>query len=477
MNIGTFDYLKLIAIVCLLTLTGCSGCNSHSSGVTDAGSSEAKEVTEVEVAETDRTIQLNADNAEVKWSCANALGQVQVGYFYELEGKAVVDASNVLKQLDIEFNMKEVKANALSLSTKLQGPGFFQTDQFPTATFTSTSITSESLGDAPAGTTHLVEANLQMRDVTKSITIPVAVELTDDNFKLNSEFKINRHDFGVVHPVSLEDKAIQDDVVLAVGIDVGTAVVADETPKTKQHVAVDLGDRYTEEIPVTLVQFDMIRVPGDDAGIKPFYLGKCEVTWEEFDYWALCKDKSEKQAVMLRNGELRPSAPHDLEATYRGWGREGQPAIGVSKKAVELYCEWLSKQTGKHYRLPTLAEWRHAYELGGGDPSEDDLPNVAWFEQNSLDDEGFDNRAMKVATREPNKLGIYDMLGNASEWVADEPVVVGGNFFSMAEDLSASATEQEDQNVWNATYPQIPKSIWWYKDADYVGFRIACDAE
>jgi formylglycine-generating enzyme required for sulfatase activity len=364
----------------------------------------------------------------------------------------------------------------LSLSQKLQGPGFFETDSYPTASFISTSISSESLGDTPAGTTHIVEANFQVRDVSKSITIPVSVNLTDDSFTLTSEFKLNRKDYGIVHPVSIEDAGIKDDVVLAVSISVSRAAENLDTAVENETTVADLGPQFTEEIPATLVQFDMIRVSGDESkGINDFYMGKCEVTWEEFDYWALCKDQTEKQAVMLRNGLLRPSAPHDLEATYRGWGREGQPALGISKKAAELYCDWLSEQTGKHYRLPTLAEWMHAYELGGGEVDAVDKEKVAWFEANTLDDEGFDNRAMKVGTLQPNKIGIHDMLGNVSEWVADQPIVLGGNFLSLEEDVSASNMETEDQNVWNATYPQLPKSIWWYKDADYVGFRVVCE--
>lgn len=459
-----------------LSLTGCSGCTSHTEGVADAGGTEAKEVVAIDVVDSDKTIELDAENTEVKWSCANAVGLVQVGYFFELNGVAIVNDSNELRQIDLEFDMKEMKANALSLSKKLQGPGFFETEKYPTASFHSTSISNDSLGDSPEATTHLVEANFQVRDVTKSITIPVSVNSDADSFSLTSEFKLNRKDYGVVHPVSIEDAAINDEVVLSVMINVRHGTEDSRESSATDAQVVDLGPKFTEEIPATLVEFEMIRVPGDTSkGIDDFYMGKCEVTWEEFDFWALCKDQSEKDAVMLRNRLLRPSAPHDLEATYRNWGREGQPALGVSKKAAELYCQWLSEQTGKKYRLPTLAEWIHAHELGGGDDYADKLA-VAWFEQNSLDEEGFDNRAMKVGSLQPNAIGIHDMLGNVSEWVSDQSIVVGGNFLSLEDDLSCHNTENEDQNIWNATYPQLPKSIWWYKDADYVGFRVACDA-
>ena len=69
------------------------------------------------------------------------------------------------------------------------------------------------------------------------------------------------------------------------------------------------------------------------------------------------------------------------------------------------------------------------------------------------------------------------MLGNASEWVSDQLVVRGGNFLTNAEDLAGTHAEAEDQNIWNANYPQLPKSIWWYKDANYVGFRVVCEAK
>ena len=116
------------------------------------------------------------------------------------------------------------------------------------------------------------------------------------------------------------------------------------------------------------------------------------------------------------------------------------------------------------------------FELGG-EAEMAEKEEIAWFEPNTLDDEGFDNRAMQVGTRQANKLGIHDMLGNASEWVSDEPVVRGGNFLTMTEELSGTAVETEDQNIWNATYPNLPKSVWWYKDAGYVGFRVVCEAK
>ena len=470
-------------LCCLLIVAGLiwNGSRDRTGGATDVDAQAAKEVVDqtdqAKANQANQTISFDGDDSTIKWSCANALGQVQVGYFYELDGSATFDNSSNLNRLEIELDVTQMRANAAALSKKLQGPGFFQTQLYPSAKFISTSIFSEARDGDPAGTTHVVEANLQIRDTTKSISFPVTVKNSDGELTLASSFKLNRKDFGVVHPVALEDIAIHQDVFIAFDINF------DRQPEfTKKEPAAlaaaapqDLGAQFTEEIPATLAQFEMIKVPGDTSqGIADFYLGKCEVTWEQFDYWALCKDLQEKQAVLARNKLLRPSAPHDLNAIYRNWGRKDQPVVGVSRKSAELYCQWLSEQTGKKYRLPTSAEWLHAFKLGG-EAVTSSKEDIAWFESNSLDDDGFDNRAMKVGSRQPNKLGIHDMLGNASEWVSDQPVVRGGNFLTEEDELTGDLEEVEDQKVWNATYPQLPKSIWWYKDADYVGFRVVCE--
>lgn len=245
----------------------------------------------------------------------------------------------------------------------------------------------------------------------------------------------------------------------------------------------ELVTSFTETVPGSLVEFDMVLVPADEDGeIGPFYIGKYEVSWDEFSYWALCEDISEKKAILQREKELRPSTPHDTARIYRGWGRANQPAVGMSRLSAERYCDWLSKQTGKKYRLPTNAEWDHAFEAGGGQLDAalpvDVLNQVAWHADNSLDEETFDNRAMPMGSLAPNGLGVYDMLGNVAEWVTDTGeanVVRGGSFRTPAAELVGRHREVEDQSIWNKNYPQTPKSQWGYVDADYPGIRLICE--
>ncbi|MEK6247633.1 MAG: hypothetical protein N2C12_05590, partial [Planctomycetales bacterium] len=91
----------------------------------------------------------------------------------------------------------------------------------------------------------------------------------------------------------------------------------------------NLKKSFVQTIPETLVEFEMVLVPGDDSqGIKPFYIGKNEVSWAEFAPWALCEDITEKKCILEIENELRPSLPHDVQSIYRGWGRAEQPALG-----------------------------------------------------------------------------------------------------------------------------------------------------
>jgi formylglycine-generating enzyme required for sulfatase activity len=105
-------------------------------------------------------------------------------------------------------------------------------------------------------------------------------------------------------------------------------------------------------------------------------------------------------------------------APDEGWGREDRPVINVSWADAKQYVSWLSRTTGKDYRLLTEAEWEYAARAGNlsrytfGD-DEARLEAFAWFEKNST------GKTQPVAKKRPNKFGLYDMHGNVWQWVED----------------------------------------------------------
>jgi formylglycine-generating enzyme required for sulfatase activity len=299
------------------------------------------------------------------------------------------------------------------------------------------------------------------------------------------------------------------------------AVAADKSPGNAEEM-----QPYKQEIPGTEVGFEMLPIPGgefllgspdseadrkDDEGpqlkvkIKPFWMGKYEVTWDEYDIWSYRLDIQRRKLLGVKPTDLdaksdavtRPTGPY-TDMTF-GMGHDGYPAISMTQLAAKMYCEWLTEKTGHYYRLPTEAEWEYACRAGTktaysfGD-SADDLDDHAWHYENS--DEGYH----KVGLKKPNPWGLYDMHGNVSEWVLDQylpgayknfsasgkgdvlsplsipttqyPRVVRGGSWDDDPDALRSAARHPSDKQWKYQDPQIPKSVWYHTDALHVGFRV-----
>ncbi len=189
-----------------------------------------------------------------------------------------------------------------------------------------------------------------------------------------------------------------------------------------------------------------------------------------------------------------PTKPY-ADMTF-GMGKEGYPAICMTQFAAKMYCKWLSAKTGRYYRLPTEAEWEYACRAGtttaysfGDDPEK--LGDYAWFDDNS------DEKYHKVGQKKPNPWGLYDMHGNVAEWCLDQyvadrykqlgdklvdnplvpvtkayPQVVRGGAWTDEAPLLRSAARRGSSKDWKAQDPQIPQSIWYHTDANFVGFRV-----
>ncbi len=278
--------------------------------------------------------------------------------------------------------------------------------------------------------------------------------------------------------------------------------------------------KYTETLSGADVSFDMVPIPGgefvmgspdteadrgDDEGpqhkmkIAPFWMGKCEVTWDEYDIFSYSLDAKRREIKKvapsardkLADAVTKPTKPY-TDMTF-GKGHDGQPAICMTGLAAKTYCEWLSAKTGRFYRLPTEAEWEYACRAGtttaysfGDDPAQ--LGEYAWYLENS------DQKPHKVAKKKPNPWGLFDMHGNVCEWCLDQyfadaykkhsaenpfflvakeypQVVRGGSWESSAAECR-SADREFSTPEWKIQDPQLPKSRWFHTDALFVGFRV-----
>jgi formylglycine-generating enzyme required for sulfatase activity len=245
---------------------------------------------------------------------------------------------------------------------------------------------------------------------------------------------------------------------------------------------------YRDSIPRTLVSFEMVPVPGGTVtldtpqgphvvSVPSFWIGKTEVTWDEYDVWAFRLDLAAERGGGGGGGApgdsadaiARPSRPYG--APDRGFGHHGYPALGMTYTAAQAYCAWLSKKTGRHYGLPTDAQWTRALEAGLGTDtslSTERRDALAWHAGNAA------NRSHPVATKQPDALGLHDLLGNVAEWTTTAgggPVVRGGSWADPAARVGKRARAAQT-SAWNETDPQFPKSRWWLADAPFVGFRI-----
>jgi formylglycine-generating enzyme required for sulfatase activity len=232
-----------------------------------------------------------------------------------------------------------------------------------------------------------------------------------------------------------------------------------------------------DSIPGTLVRFELVRVPGGkvrvpgptgarEVTVQEFWIGRTEVTWDEYDVFAYRLDLTQEQVAAGVEADARPSRPYG--APDRGFGHAGFPAIGMTLHAATAYADWLSRKTGRRYRVPTEAEWALAAMASGTTPGPNDSDGVAWHAGNA----GAASHA--VARKRPNALGIHDLAGNVAEWVTTGDSVAvtrGGSFRDDAAQVGAAARARQEP-YWNDTDPQIPKSRWWLSDAPFVGFRL-----
>jgi formylglycine-generating enzyme required for sulfatase activity len=240
--------------------------------------------------------------------------------------------------------------------------------------------------------------------------------------------------------------------------------------------------------------------PVHEVEIAPFWMQKFEVTWNSFELFMYPNEekrtrepkKLDPALNALTDAVTRPTQPY-VEMSF-GMGKDGYPAISMTQHAANKFCQWLSSKTGHFYRLPTEAEWEYAARAGtttayfwGDDPKQ--IGEYCWWGKNA------DFKYQKVGKKKPNPWGLHDILGNVVEWTLDQydpnyyansPAANPWNKATKPYPHSARGGSWDDEDPtklrcaarrasdksWKIQDPQLPKSVWYHTDAQFLGFRV-----
>ncbi len=187
--------------------------------------------------------------------------------------------------------------------------------------------------------------------------------------------------------------------------------------------------------------------PAHDVTLSTYAIGQTEVTFELWD------------AVMGTNYS----------------SGDNKPAYYITMPQIEEFIKKLNEATGKHFRLPTEAEWEFAAR--GGNLSKgylfagsDNVDEVAWYSGNSS------STVHPVAQKKANELGLYDMCGNVNEWTSEHsyeyttdaevnPVHSSTSSLTICRGGSYRSTRRNCRiHTRNSQYAMTP--------TDYYGFRL-----
>lgn len=235
-------------------------------------------------------------------------------------------------------------------------------------------------------------------------------------------------------------------------------------------------------------------VPVHEVCVNDFYIGKYEVTVSEFE-------KFVNKTGYISDAEKRGGCFGKVGYKWRkrkdfNWSKvdfpqtDRHPAVCISYNDANEFMKWLNEKSplnppfskggqGGFYRLLTEAEWEYAARSGGkaekwaGTNNESELPDYAWYDKNS------GGKTHPVGQKKPNGLGIYDMSGNAWEWVEDWYEV---DYYDRAPkinpiNMNPSHAKSMRSGPWSVSSQvlrtfyrgsDIPESI-----CDGLGFRVA----
>ncbi len=160
------------------------------------------------------SLSVTSDTSKVEFTGSKVTGKHDGGFKEFVGNIDLVNNNPEQSQVTFDIAMNSVYTDADGLTKHLQTGDFFETEKFPNASFISTKIVPDATKGA---NNYTVTGDLEMRGQKKSIVFPAVITVNPNEVTVNSEFAINRKDFGIVYAGKADD-LIRDEVVIKLNL-------------------------------------------------------------------------------------------------------------------------------------------------------------------------------------------------------------------------------------------------------------------
>jgi polyisoprenoid-binding protein YceI len=201
--------MSRLLTICLLgfaTLLA-TACNNPAADKPKATATEATTPTSTAAGQGEK-YAITSDSSKIEFVGSKVTGR-HIGSFQKFSGVIDYLGQPEKSRVTINIDMNSVATDTDKLTEHLKTADFFDVAKFPQATFESTDIKP----GGENGATHIVTGNLELHGVKKAISFPATITVNGNAVTVDSEFAINRKDFGINY-AGAADNLIRDDVVL-----------------------------------------------------------------------------------------------------------------------------------------------------------------------------------------------------------------------------------------------------------------------
>lgn len=188
--------------------------NSTTNSATNSASNTQTAATTPKPATKGEALPLTAENSKVEFTGSKVTGKHDGGFKAFTGTIDLVNAKPEESSVSVDIDANSVYSDDEKLTGHLKSADFFDVEKFPKASFASTKIVPDA---AKGAGNYTVTGDFTLHGQTKAITFPAKITVTDADVAVESEFSINRKDFGIAYAGKTDD-LIRDDVVIRLNL-------------------------------------------------------------------------------------------------------------------------------------------------------------------------------------------------------------------------------------------------------------------